>query len=104
MSQQFRKRAVDQLVLAVDFSRRMNPGETVVASNARGALAVTVADSAGADVTADMIDGAPTIVAGSQVAFLALAGDTGQLYEVTVVAPTSDNEILSERAPLEIRP
>lgn len=104
MSRRFRKRAVDELVLAVDFSERLNPGETIVPSNARGTLGVTVADSTGTDVSTAMIDGAPNIVAGSRVTFLARGGSTGPLYQVTVVAPTSDNEILSERAPLEIRP
>lgn len=103
MSSRFSKRGVDQLVLAVDFAERLNPGETLVASNARGTLAVTVADSTGTDVTTAMIDGAPTIV-GPFVKFMARGGSAGPFYQVTVVAPTSDNEILSERAPLEIRP
>ena len=104
MSRQFRKRAVDQRVLAVDFADQLNPGETVVASNARGSLSVAVADASGADMTAAMIDGAPAVVAGTSVAFMARAGAVGPLYYVTVVAPTSDAEILSDRIPLEVVP
>ena len=104
----FVKRPPDALVVAVDFGPRpggasaLNAAETVVASNARGSLGVTAADSTGADVSAALLEGAPWIVAGTQVAFWIRAGVPGPYYSLVVTAPTSDGELLTERVALEV--
>ena len=100
----FRKRGPDQIVVAVDFSRKLNPGETVVASNPRGSLGVAVLDGTGADVTAGLVDGPPWIASGTQVAFWLRAGTVGPYYTVLPVAPTSDGELLTAGVALEVLP
>ena len=104
MSKRFQKRPPDAIVVAVDFDTVLNAGETVVASNARGSLGVAAADSTGADVSATLLEGAPWIVAGTQVAFWLKAGVVGPYYSVTVTAPTSDGELITERVLLEVLP
>lgn len=103
MTDRFQKRPGDQLVVAVDFSRLLNDGETLLTSNARGALARTIRDSAGTDVTGTLSESGPVIVAGTRVAFWLLAGVAGgAFYQVEVIAPTSDGELLTERVALEV--
>ena len=102
MSKRFQKRPPDAIVVAVDFAKDLNPGETVVASNSRGALARTIKDAAGVDVTGTLSEGSPGIVGTAQVAFWLLAGVVGQVYEIEIQAPTSDNELLTDVKMLEI--
>ena len=104
MISRFQKRPPDAIVVAVDFGRQLNPGETLVASNARGSLGVIARDSAGVDVSATLLEGAPWIVAGTQVAFWLLAGVAGPYYSIEATAPTSDGELLTERVALEVAP
>lgn len=102
MEETFRKRAPTVMVVAIDFAKNLNPGETVVASNARGALTRTIKDAAGADVTGALSEGAPGIVGTAQVAMWLLAGVVGQVYTIETKAPTSDNELLTDVKMLEI--
>ena len=110
MAKQFSKRPPDAIVVAVDFGPRpgdtgaLNPGETVVASNARGSLGVVATDSAGTDVSATLLEGAPWVVAGSRVAFWLLGGVAGPYYRLEITAPTSHGELLSDRVALEVLP
>lgn len=103
MTDKFTKRPPDAIVVAVEFAGALNPGETVVTSNARGTVGVTAAtDSGGADVSATFLEGDPWIVAGTQVAFWLLGGAPRTLYWVSVTAPTSDGELITERVLLEV--
>lgn len=102
MNRRFQKRPADAIIVAVDFGRVLNPGETVVASNARGSLGVAAADGAGANVSGTLLEGAPWIVAGTRVAFWLLAGMPGPFYEIVVTAPTSDGELITDRVLLEV--
>lgn len=103
MKQRFIKRTGDYFLAAVDFSTwPINAGETVVASNTRGTLGVVVTDSAGNDVTATLIEGAPSIVGAAIVMFWLRAGTAVSAYEVLVRAPTSDGELLTELVTLEV--
>lgn len=104
MSARFQKRGADALVVAVDFGGALNPGATVVASNARGALGVVARDSTGADVSGTILEGAPSILSGTQVAFWLLGGVPGPYYQITVTAPTSDGELIAELVALEVMP
>lgn len=104
MTKKFTKRTPDAIVVAVEFSGALNPAETVVASNARGSLAVTATDSGGADVSAALLEGAPWIVAGTRVAFWLLSGVPWPFYRLEITAPTSDGELLAERVALEVLP
>ncbi|NCU02231.1 hypothetical protein [Candidatus Macondimonas diazotrophica] len=81
----------------------LRSGETLVASNGRGPLAVRVLDLAEQDVTGSLSEGSPWIVDGIAVAFWLLPSATdGQKFWVEVDAPTSDGELLVARAPLEV--
>lgn len=110
MAGRFSKRPPDDLVVAVEFGPKpsgagaLNPGETVVTSNARGSLGVTATDSAGADVSATLLEGEPWIVSGTQVAFWLVGGVPGPLYHLEITAPTSDGELLNARVALEVLP
>lgn len=87
------KRAADAFWVDLDFATwPMASGETVVASNARGAVAVLAKDGAGADVTAAMIEGVEAT--GTRVKFLIKGGTAGN-YVLDVAAPTSDGEMLT---------
>jgi hypothetical protein len=94
------KRAGDQFWVDLDFSTwPMAAGETVLASNARGALGVVIRDGAGADVSAAMVESAQA--SGTKVKWL-LKGGTAGNYAWTVTAPTSDGELLTETGPLRV--
>lgn len=100
---EFGKRPADAFVAAVDLSTwPLAAGDTVVASNARGSLAVAVFEEAGADVTATLAPDAPWILDGKQVAFWLLAGAAGSRYRVVVTAPTQQGELLSAVAWLRV--
>ena len=87
------KRAADAFWVDLDFATwPLAVGETVVASNARGAVGVTATDSAGADVSATMIEGVEA--SGTKVKFLIKGGAAGN-YVLDVAAPTSDGEMLT---------
>ena len=102
MSELFKKRSADAIVVAVDFGGELNPGETLAPSNARGTLGVVAMDSTGTDVSATLLEGAPWIVARSRAAFWLLAGAPGPNYKITVTAPTSDGELITELVELEV--
>lgn len=90
----------DQFWVDLDFSTwPTNAGETVVASNARGALGVVIRDSNGADVSASMVESAQ--VNGTKVKWLLKGGAAGT-YAVTVTAPTSDGELLSDTGAVRV--
>lgn len=94
------KYAGDAFWVDVDFSTwPMAVGETVVASNARGALGVVIKDGAGADVSAAMVEG--VAASGTKVKWLLKAGAVGN-HVWTVTAPTSDGELLTETGPLRV--
>ena len=100
---EFTKRPADAFVAAVDMSPwPMVAGDTVVASNARGALGVAVADEDGADVSATLAPDAPWILDGTQVAFWLLAGEAGSRYRIVVTAPTAQGELLTAVAWLRV--
>ena len=80
----------------------LNAGETLVASNSRGALAVVVRDKAGQDVSAQALAGSPAID-GTRVVFMLDSVLPVGAYTVTVSAPTSDDEMLTEQIPLTVR-
>lgn len=93
---EFSKRPADAFVAAVDMSPwPLAAGDTVVASNARGALGVKAYDETGVDVTASIAPDAPWILTGTQVAFWLLAGAAGSRYRIVVTAPTQQGELLS---------
>ena len=96
------KREGDAFLAGVDFATwPIQAGETLVNANARGSLAVTVEDQAGADKTSQAIDGAPSID-GSKVVFMLAAGLVKGSYKVKVTAPTSDDELLTEVVGLRV--
>lgn len=87
------KRADDAFWVDLDFSTwPLAVGETVVASNARGAVGVVARDGAGADVSAAMIEGVEA--SGTKVKWLIKGGSAGN-YTLAVTAPTSDGELLT---------
>jgi hypothetical protein len=96
----FRKRAPDVLNRGVDFSAALAAGATVVSSNARGAVGVTIWDKAGADVTAGMSEAAQA--AGALVIFTLKAGTAGEFYSIEVAAPTSDGELITVKTALQV--
>ena len=102
MPTRFQKRGADALAVAVDLARALTPGATVVASNARGALGVVARDSTGADVSLTLLEGAPSILSGTRVAFWLLGGVPGPNYTITVTGPTSDGELIVEPVELEV--
>lgn len=104
VSKRFQKRPPDALDLAIDFDTRVRPGVTVVASNARGSLSVVATDSAGTDVSATLLEGAPWIENGTQVAFWLVNGVEGPYYSIEASAPTSDGQLITERVLLEVLP
>ena len=94
------KRAADQFWVDVDFSTwPMAAGETVVASNARGALGVVIRDGAGADVSAAMVE--TPAASGTKVKWLLKGGAAGT-YACTVTAPTSDGELLTDTGAVRV--
>lgn len=104
MKPRFQKRPPDVIIVAVEFAKILNPGETLVTSNARGALGVTAVDSIGGDVSGTLLEGSPWVVSGTQAAFWLKAGALGTLYSITVTAPTSDGELITDQVMLEVLP
>lgn len=80
----------------------INTGETLIASNSRGVLAVIVRDKAGKDVSAQALAGSPAID-GTRVVFMLDSALPVGVYAITVHAPTSDDEMLTEQVPLTVR-
>lgn len=99
------KRPDDVYLLGVDFSSwPIQDGESIVGSNARGVVAVRAEDVDGNDVSATLVEGPPAILStGTGVAFVVKAGDPGATYWLEVDAPTTDDELLTERFPMEVR-
>lgn len=94
------KRPADQFFIALDFATwPLQSGETLVSSNARGSLAISATDDLGADMAA-MLE-APSIV-GTTVQWLIKGGVKGRVVTVLVIAPTSDNEILSDEVKIRV--
>lgn len=97
------KRPGDEYLLAVDFTDfPMQTGETVIASNARGAMAMTAEDALGADVTSTLLE-AVQLVSDSKVGAVIKDGVAAATYWITAVAPSSDGELMTERFPIEVR-
>ena len=102
MTEKFIKRSGTSLVVADDFSRVLNRGETVSASNARGNLGVVATDSLGTDVSSTLLEGTPWVVFGTRVAFWLRGGTAGAFYLLTITAPTSDGELIVDQVTLEV--
>lgn len=101
----FEKRPADQFIGEVDMATwPLAPGDTVVASNARGALSVAAFDEAEADVSATICPDPPWILAGTRVAFWLLAGTARARYKIVVTAPTQQGELLTAVAMLAVTP
>ena len=97
------KRAGDVFLAGVDFATwPIQPGESLVTSNARGTLSVAVKDLSGNDVTGDAIVGSPSID-GTKVVFMLGAGVAAGSYKIMVAAPTSDDELLTETVGLRVK-
>ena len=97
------KRPADEYLHAHDFDTwPLQTNESLVPSNARGSLSVTAEDADGNDVTATLIDGSPQID-GTRVLFTLIGGTAGMTYWIIVSVPTSDDELLTDRFPLEVR-
>lgn len=91
----------DEFWIDLDFiTWPLNAGESVVASNARGVVGVSIRDSNGADVSAAMAEAAEA--SGTKVKWLLKGGAAGQNYVWTVTAPTSDGEILTETGAVRV--
>lgn len=108
MSAAFTKRVDDEFVAAIDMRPwPMRGGETIVASNDRGALDLLIEDESGADVTAALGDATAPWITGAgndQVAFWLVGGTPGARYKIVVTAPTSDGELLTGVAHLAVLP
>jgi len=95
----------DIFLFEVDFSTwPLNNNEILTTSNSKGSLSVFVYDSAGNDVTSNAVIGSPSLSTDNiKVQIMLSDALTKGFYTIEVVAPTTDDEILTEKIDLYVK-
>ena len=95
----------DLFLFEIDFSTwPLNTNETLTNTNNNGSLVVTVLDDNGNDVTASAVVNSPTVSSdGNKVQILLSNGLSKGFYKIHVIAPTTDDELLSETVDLHVK-
>jgi len=95
----------DLFLFEVDFSTwPLNVNENLTTSNNKGNLSVKVFDDTGTDITSSAIVGNPTLSSDqTKVQIILSNGMSKGFYKIEIIAPTTDDELLSEIVNLHVK-